>query len=140
MTLLPPLLSVSQAMVRQDPSLPTQAARQASAASPSAANVQSKASGYSNTIMTANPFQEKNHHAPNQPLFICLYFWFSLGCHRKGSGRFLPAHAEFAILLSLLSVTVQGLLEGGSGCGPCSPLLCGCRASHRGAGCPVRTA
>ena len=43
---------------------------------------------------------------------VFLYFWFSLGCHRKGSGRFLPAHAEFAILLSLLSVTVQGLLEG----------------------------
>ena len=113
MTLLPPLLFLSRAMVRQDPSFPTRAARQASAASPSAANVRSKASVCSNTVMTANLFQEKNHHAPNQPLFIHLYFWFSWVCHRKGSGRFPSAHAEFAILLSLLSVTVRGLLEGG---------------------------
>lgn len=102
----------------------------ASAASPYTAVARSKASLWSNTATTANPFREKNHHAPKQPLAIHLYFGPSLGCHRKGSGRFLPARAEFVILLSLVSVTVWGGLEGGSHCGPCSPLLCGCCASY----------
>lgn len=108
-----------------------------SKANPAAANVRSPASVLSNTVTTANPYQEKTHRNPNQPLFICLYLWFSSGCHRKGSGRFPPAHAEFAILLSLLC---DGVGFAGGGMEEPTAVPAALCASCRGAGCRASSA
>lgn len=111
MTLLPPLLFLSQAMVRQGPSLPTRAA-----------SLSSELWCCQHTIQSISLFKHCNDRKSlpgektpcSQPAsFHPSLFLVQLGLSQEGVGQIPPRTAEFAILLSLLSVTVRGLLEGG---------------------------
>ena len=100
-------------------------------ASPRAANTRSKASVCSNPVMTANPFQEKKppHSQPassHPPLFLV-----QLALSQEGVGQIPPCTCGVCDSAVIALCDGAGLLEGGTDCGPCSPLLCGC--------CPVRT-